>query len=182
MTERSVFHLISDFTHEQRVPCVLIGGFAINYYKVTRQTADVDFLITKEGFDKIVGLFEKMGYKKSLSQENFAQLESSRASLLDVDFMFVDKDTLAKIMKEGKQFKIVGQTFTVPSLYHLIALKLHSIKYNPKIRLTKDFPDIINLIRINEVNVKDKKFKEICLKYGSTDIYNKIIEAIKWNR
>ncbi len=179
MDERSVFHLISDLTHEEGVSCVLIGGFAINHYKVTRQTADVDFLITKEDFDKIVGLLEKAGYKKILLQENFAQLQSSQLSLLDVDFMFVDRETLIKIMKEGEQLKIIGQTFTVPSLYHLIALKLHSIKYNPKIRLTKDLPDIINLIRINEVNVKDKKFKEVCLKYGTADIYDKILEAIK---
>ena len=177
MDDRSVFHLISDLTHEEGVPCVLIGGFAINHYRVTRQTADVDFLITKEGLEKISGLLEKAGYKKALSQENFVQFQSGRLSLLDVDFMFVDQETLQKIMKEGEQFKIVGQTFTVPSLHHLIALKLHSIKHNPKLRLAKDFPDIINLIKINEVNVKDKKFKELCLKYGTAETYNKIVEA-----
>jgi hypothetical protein len=179
MDDISVFHLISDLTHEEGVPCVLIGGFAINHYRVTRQTADVDFLITKEGFDKIVSLLEKAGYKKALMQENFAQLQSSRLSLLDVDFMFVDKETLRKIIKEGEKLKIVGQAFIVPSLYHLIALKLHSIKYNSKIRLTKDLPDIINLVRINKVNIKENKFKELCLKYGTQDIYDKILEAIK---
>ena len=178
MDERSVFHLISDFTHEQGVSCVMIGGFAINHYRVTRQTADVDFLITREDFDKIRGLLEKSGYKKALLQENFAQLKSSRLSLLDVDFMFVDQETLKKIMNKGEKLKIVGQTFIVPSLYHLIALKLHSIKHNQKIRLTKDLPDIINLIRINKVNVHHKEFKEICRKYGSQEIYNKIMEAL----
>src|SRR5271169_4721215 len=118
MDDVSVFHLISDFTHEQGVSCVLIGGFAINHYKVTRQTADVDFLITKEDFDKIAGPLEKAGYKKALLQENFAQFEGGRLSLLDVDFMFVDKETLAKIIKEGEKFKIVGRTFIVPSLFH----------------------------------------------------------------
>src|ERR1700733_10228606 len=107
MEERSIFHLISDFTHEQGVSCVLIGGFAINHYRVTRQTADVDFLITKEDFNKIAGLLEKAGYKKALLQDNFVQLQSSRLSLLDVDFMFVDKETLTKIMKEGERLKIV---------------------------------------------------------------------------
>jgi len=179
MEERSVFHLISDFTHEQGALCVLIGGFAINHYRVTRQTADVDFLITKEDFDKIVGFLEKAGYKKALFQENFAQLESSRLSLLDVDFMFVDKDTLNKIIKEGDKIKIVGQTFTVPSLYHLIALKLHSIKHNSKVRFFKDFPDIINLIRINEIDIQDKKFKQMCCKYGTEELYKKIVETLK---
>ncbi len=179
MTQRSVFHLISDLTHEEGVSCVLIGGFAINYYRVTRQTADVDFLITKADFDKIAGLLEKAGYKKALLQENFAQLQSSRLSLLDVDFMFVDEETLAKIKNEGKKITIAGQKLIVPSLLHLIALKLHSIKFNTKIRLTKDLPDIINLIRINQVDIKDKKFKELCLKYGTADLYQKILEALK---
>lgn len=179
MNDVSVFHLISDLMHDEEVPCVLIGGFAINHYRVTRQTADVDFLITKEGFDKIIRLLEKAGYKKALMHENFAQLQSSRLSLLDVDFMFVDQVTLTKIIKEGEKLKIVGQTFIVPSLYHLIALKLHSIKYNLKIRLTRDLPDIINLIRINKVNIKEKRFKKLCLKYGTADIYDRILEAIK---
>ena len=175
----SIFHLISDLTHEEGVSCVLIGGFAINHYRVTRQTANVDFLITKEDFDKISGLLEAAGYKKTLLQENFAQFQSSRLSLLDVDFMFVDKETLRKILKENEKLKIVGQTFNVPSLHHLIALELHSIKHNPKIRITKDLPDIINLIRINEVDIKDKQFKELCLKYGAVDLYNRILEALK---
>ena len=177
MNDSSVFHLISDLTQEEGVSCVLIGGFAINHYRVTRQTADVDFLITKEDFDKISGPLEKAGYKKALLQKNFAQFESGKLSLLDVDFMFVDQETLAKIIKAGEKLKIVGRTFTVPSLLHLIALKLHSIKHNQKIRLTKDLPDIINLMRINKIDVKDKDFREVCLKYGTEEIYNKILEA-----
>ncbi len=179
MNDRSIFHLISDLTHKEGVSCVLIGGFAINYYRVTRQTADVDFLITKEDFDKIANLLEKAGYKKTLLQENFAQLQSSHLSLLDVDFMFVDQETLTKIKNEGKEITIARQKLIVPSLYHLIALKLHSIKFNPKIRLTKDFPDIVNLIRINQIDIKNKEFKELCLKYGTADLYQKILEALK---
>lgn len=179
MTASSVFHLISDLTHEEGVSCVLIGGFAINYYRVTRQTADVDFLITKTDFNKIASLLEKAGYKKTLLEENFAQLQRSRLSLLDVDFMFVDDETLTKIKKEGKKITIAGQKLIVPSLLHLIALKLHSIKFNTKIRLMKDLPDIINLIRINQVDIKNKEFKELCLKYGTADLYQKILEALK---
>ncbi|MBP9855129.1 MAG: nucleotidyltransferase [Candidatus Omnitrophica bacterium] len=179
MNERSVFHLISDLTQREGVPCILIGGFAVNYHKVTRQTADVDFLITKEDFDKILKFLEKAGYKKGLSQDNFMQLKSSHVSLMDVDFMFVDPETLGKILKEGEQLKIAGQKFIVPSLYHLIALKLHSIKYNPKIRFGKDFPDIVSLIRINEVDIKSGKFKELCLKYGTKEIYSQLLEITK---
>ena len=178
MTEPSVFHLISDLTEKEGVSCILIGGFAVNYYKVSRQTADIDFLIMKEDFEKIIGFLEKAGYKRGLAQENFAQLKSTQISLMDMDFMFVDKDTLTKILKESQEVKIARQKFHVPSLEHLIALKMHSIKYNPKLRLTRDLPDIINLIKINNVNFKDKKFKTLCQKFGTDEIYGRILEAL----
>ncbi len=59
MDNNSVFHLMADLTQQEGVPCVMIGGFAINHYKVSRQTADVDFLITKEDFLKITDLLVK---------------------------------------------------------------------------------------------------------------------------
>jgi hypothetical protein len=98
---------------------------------------------------------------------------------MDVDFMFVDQDTLTKILKESQAIEIAKQKFLVPSLDHLIALKLHSIKHNRKLRLTRDLPDIINLIKINEVNFKSKKFKELCLQFGTEEIYGKILEALE---
>lgn len=179
MNEQSVFSFISELTQKESVSCVLIGGFAINYYKVTRQTADIDFLITKEDFDKIASSLVKAGYKQTSVQDNFVQLKSSRLPLMDIDFMFVEQETLNKILKEAKLIEIAGQKFKVPSLNHLIALKLHSIKYNPKLRLTTDFPDIINLIRINKVNVEDTQFKELCLKFGTEEIYHQILEVLK---
>lgn len=175
----TVFHLISALSKTKDINCVLIGGFAVNYYKVTRQTADVDFLITKEDFEKILSALEKAGFRLDFSQEVFARLTSSnRTYLMDLDFMFVDKGTLNKIIKDGKRTRIAGGEFILPSLKNLIALKLHSLKHNPKIRENKDLPDIINLLRINKVDFKSKEFKDLCLKYGTEEIYHTILEKI----
>jgi hypothetical protein len=179
MKEQSVFYLISELARRENVSCILIGGFAVNYYKVTRQTADIDFLITKEDFEKILASLEKAGYKQVSAQENFIQLKSDRFSLMNIDFMFVDKETLTKILKDGKEIKIANQKFIVPSLSHLIALKLHSIKHNLKARLIADLPDIISLIKINKVDIHSNTFKELCLKYGTEEIYQKIKEVLK---
>ncbi len=172
----TIFHLISSVCNLKKVSCVLIGGFAVNYYKVTRQTADVDFLITKDDFDKILNLLEKEGFKQDYAQEVFARLTTEKGYLMDVDFMFVDKDTLDKIIKESKQINIAGAKLIVPSLLHLIALKLHAIKYNPKIREYKDLMDIIELIKVNKVAIKSAEFKALCLKYGTEELYNRILE------
>jgi hypothetical protein len=106
-------------------------------------------------------------------------LKSTQISLWDVDFMFVDQETLAKIRRESREVEIAKQKFLVPSLEHLIALKLHSIKYNPKLRLTRDLPDIINLIRVNGFDYNDEGFKALCLKFGTEDIYHQIVEALE---
>ena len=47
MAYQTVFHLISDIINKSGISCILIGGFAVNYYNVTRMTADIDFLIVK---------------------------------------------------------------------------------------------------------------------------------------
>ena len=177
MKYSTIFHLISDVSQKKDVSCVLIGGFAVNYYKVTRQTADVDFLITNDDFAKILPLLKKEGYKQDYLEKVFVRLTANSFYLMDLDFVFVDEETLDKIIKDGKQISIAKQKFIVPSLEHLIALKLHSIKNNPKLRRNKDMPDIINLIRTNKVAIKSKAFKEMCLKYGTKKLYAEIIEG-----
>jgi len=178
MKQPTIFHLISDIFTQRNVTCVLIGGFAVNYYKVTRQTVDIDFLITKDDFERILSLLEEKGFKRDYTQEVFARLTGEKPYLMDIDFMFVDKETLDKIIQEGKQVCIAGRNFIVPCLNHLIALKLHAIKYNPNVREYKDLADILELIKINKLQVKNALFKNLCLKYGTEELYNKILERI----
>jgi len=179
MNDRSVFQLISDILQKENVACVLIGGFAVNHYKVSRNTQDIDFLITKEDFDRIWDDLKEAGYQKSWVQENFVLLENTRLLFRKMDFMFVDSSTLDKIIKEAHPIVLAGQKFVVPSLDHLIALKLHSIKGNPKLRLLTDFSDIVGLIRKNNVPVESNDFKELCLRFGTEELYRKILEAVK---
>ena len=180
MDNPTVFHFISDLFQKEGIDGILIGGFAVNYYKVSRQTVDVDFLITEEDFKKIVNLLKEAGYKQDFGQEKvFAHFRSNdKLSLMDVDFMLVSKETFAGMQKDAKEIEIAKRKFIIPSLDHLIALKLHSLKHNFKLRENRDLPDIINLIKANQVDFQSKKFKELCLKYGTEEIYKIIIERV----
>lgn len=171
----TVFHLVSAVFNKKAVTCVLIGGFAVNFHKVIRATMDVDFLTTKEDFEAAYGFLEKEGFKKFYEHETFAQLENDKEYISKLDFMFVDKDVLDKIIKEGKDVTIAGQDFKIPSLFHMIALKLHAIKFNKK-REYKDLIDIVDLIRNNKVDVKTDEFQNLCLKFGTQELYSKILE------
>ena len=175
MVYPTIFHLISAISNKSGISCVLIGGFAVNQYKVTRQTVDVDFLITKESFDEISEQLQKAGFEIDVIEEVFARFKGDDHYMMDIDFMFVEKETLDKIIKDGNEIAISDQRFIVPSLNTLIALKLHAIKYNQKVREYKDLPDIINLIRANNIDYKAKEFRELCLKYGTEELYKKIL-------
>ncbi len=173
----SVFHLISEISRKEGISCILIGGYAVNYHKVTRQTGDVDFMITKEDFERISAVLKEAGYEQASFQDNFAQFKSRQPSFMDIDFMFVDKNTYDKIFQKAARLKVRGWEFFLPCLDHLIALKLHSLKCNYHVRWTKDLPDIISLIRANKVDAQTAEFKELCLKFGTEEIYQKIKEA-----
>ena len=53
MKYRSVFHLLANELGKAKISFVLIGGFAVNYYKATRFTGDVDILIDEKDFQKV---------------------------------------------------------------------------------------------------------------------------------
>lgn len=177
MKHLTVFHLISNILSKANIKVVLIGGFAVNHYNVTRQTIDIDFLCTKENFSKIKDLLEEEGYRVKRSEDNFVQLENKTKSLMDVDFMFVDQETFNKIKESSRKINIAGIQFAIPSLLHLIALKLHSIKNNPKREIT-DLPDIVRLIVNNDIDINDGDFRNLFLKYGTKELYGRIGEII----
>ena len=174
MKNPTVFHLLSSELGQERIPCVLVGGFAVNHYRVTRHTADVDLLITQEDFSKVLPLLKKAGYSATFKQDVFARLQNKDSRFMDVDFLFVDKNTLSAILKAGKEIAIAGKQFVVPSLEHLLALKFHAMKSNPKEREYRDLPDVVGLIQRNSVDFRAEKFRDLCLRYGSEKLYQKI--------
>jgi predicted nucleotidyltransferase len=178
MDYSKVFHLVAEASRKTAVPCILIGGFAVNFYKVTRGTRDVDFLMTKDDFKKIEKILSEAGYAENFAT-NVAVRMSSAKDTVDIDFMIVDEATRDKILREGQKTTIAGMELVVPSLNHLIALKLHAIKHGAKNRLLKDLPDIIELIKMNNIDFEGEEFKGICLKFGTKEIYNDILGVFK---
>ena len=177
MDYSKVFHLVAGASKKKAVPCILIGGFAVIFYKVTRDTLDIDFLTTKEDFAKIKDALVDSGYAEGFATDVTTRFSNKKENL-DIDFMIVDEATREKIIKGGKEIDVVGEKLVIPSIDHLIALKLHAIKNNQKNRMWKDLPDIVNLIKINKVDYNNNRFREICLKYGSEEIYKIILKAV----
>jgi hypothetical protein len=175
MDYAKAFHIVAKASKRYVVPCVLIGGFAINFYNVTRNTLDIDFLITEEDLLKIKDTLLAAGYTENFATDVAIRF-SNKKDALDIDFMIVDDATRKKIIVDGKRTEVVGEKLIIPSVDHLIALKLHAIKHNQKNRIWKDLPDVIRLVKMNSIDCRKKAFKDLCLKYGTGEIYQTILK------
>ena len=178
MKYRSVFHLLANELGRAKIPFVLIGGFAVNHYKVSRATGDVDILMMDEHFEKASSLLSLAGYKEVVRGRVFARFKSSQPLLMDLDILFVDQKTFSGMIGEAEEVEIEGNKIKVASLKHLIALKLHSLKNNFNHREDPDLRDLVRLIQENQSGVNKDEFRELCLKYGTQELYEKVIRIV----
>ena len=121
----TVFDLMADLFKKAGVSGVLVGGFAVNQYCPPRFTGDVDFLVTEAIYDRLLPRLKQLGFREGTRQHLFARFEANATNMLDIDFLFVDPQTFDSIVKDGKKENVLGETFIVASLEHLLALKLH---------------------------------------------------------
>jgi len=178
MNYPTVFDLIAVEFEKAGVTYALVGGFAVNAYQVSRQTADVDLLIVADDLAKAGRVLESSGYRKSVVADVVARFEGDGKRLMDIDLLLVDPATLRRVCEDGKTVRIAGNDVRVPSLRHLIAMKLHAIKSDPSKRLGKDLPDIVALMKKNGLSLEDAGMAELCLKFGTSDILGKLREFL----
>jgi hypothetical protein len=166
-----LFQEISDAFEKATIAFVLVGGHAVNHYGVTRHTADVDLMILSSAKDGAVGVLATLGYREDHSSELFVRCIRADAATMDVDLLLVAEDTLAKIRASAVPVAIEEREVLVPSLDHLLAMKLHSLRYTPA-RMLKDGGDIVALLLEHHRNPDD--IQDICDRFGSDAVMKKI--------
>jgi len=174
----SIFEKLDAIFKKFSIQPVLVGGYAVISYKIQRMTFDVDFLITTEDYLKVEQELLALGYSIVNKNEVFVQFKSDVFGLRDIDFLISDAKTVNSVLNNGRKITIAGKSFVVPSLLHLIAMKLHSIAGNEE-REVKDLPDVIQLMVVNGINPEKDEIKQLFVKYNLLEIYEKVIKAAK---
>ena len=62
------------------------------------------------------------------------------------------------------------------SVTHLIFMKLHSMKTGPAERAAKDLADVLELLRLRNLDPRSAEFQAMCEKYANREIHERIIE------
>lgn len=162
---------------EQETLFLIVGGWALNAHGVSRQTLDVDLLIQDSSLPAVEQILSMHGYAKVYEADLFAKFRAEDPTLMDIDCLLTDARTVGKMLSESLTTKMGGVDFTVPSLSHLIAMKLHALKHNAHRRYERDLPDIVALVRVNNLDVRGDDFKDLCLSFGTPELHRDIVMA-----
>lgn len=157
---------------ELKIPCLLIGGFAVNEYGYSRNTLDIDFMIAVSALPPVKSLMRNEGFSQISEYENVTFF-SKPDDALRLDFLTADENTLSRLEANAMPCTLHGVSFRIPSLRDLLAMKIFALKSNYERRKSKDLPDIAYLTILNHLNY-EKDILPLCERYGNPDIAEKI--------
>lgn len=160
--------------------CILIGGFAVNYYGYTRNTLDVDFMIVAQQFDGVSQIMRHAGFTNIAGNKNVAFFNAPSSSLR-VDFLRVDEGTMRKLLGNAIDANVYGCAIKVPALRDLITMKIFALSQDVDRRLGKDLPDIAYLSVLHNLDL-ESDIRPLCSRFGTRNIYDLIrgqVEALR---
>jgi len=161
---------------ETKMPFLVIGGVAIVAHGYQRDTLDLDYLTRQSDRAAWRDALKQLDYDIAYTHEHFDQFASKRG-WMDLDLMYVNERTFDTMFSSSELKEMGSVSGRFPSLEHLVALKLHVLKQNLPHRMLGDMDDVINLLLVNRVDLRQEKWRQLFVKYGSLELYEKVLQA-----
>lgn len=156
----NVFLSVEHSARERGLNFVVIEGLAVIEHGYSRLTTDFDLLVPRERKESWHSLLLDLGYELTHEKDAFRQYAFREETGWPVDLMFVSADTFAGISAAAKSTTIQGASLPLASLEHLLALKLHALKYSHLRRFLKDFNDVTNLVQLNKMDLRSPGIRD----------------------
>jgi predicted nucleotidyltransferase len=172
-----IFDQLSREAGRRGLRFLVIGAHAVMRHGYLRATEDADILVSKDERSQWEELVRHLGYSVLHDGGTFLQLTPAGGVGWELDLMSVSPDTFARMLREAKPAEIEGASVSVPSLEHLLALKLHALKHGRGLRNLKDMDDVIRLALANRVDLHSESFRLLVEKHGDKEIYERILRA-----
>ena len=161
---------------------VLIGGHAVIARGYARTTQDLDLVVPTAEREAWRELLLLLGYKVYHEQSGFIQLSAAEPGQWPIDVMVVDGSTFSSLQTDAEPIRLGAEEAPVASVMHLIFMKLHSMKTGPGDRVAKDLADVLELLRLRNLDPRSGEFEAICKKYADGDIHERIVQFWRQGR
>jgi hypothetical protein len=173
----SSFHTIVRGAEKAKLPFLVIGGYAVMAHGYVRSTDDLDLLVPSGQRDAWRRLLGSLGLQVYREAPVFMQFNAAPGRGLPVDLMFVADEQFERMRAVATSTAVEGASIGVVSLLHLVALKCHAIRHGHSLRRLKDTDDLIHLITINGLDLKEAELRTTILKHGTQELYEKLQHA-----
>ncbi len=160
------------------MPFAVIGGHAVNAYGIARHTADLDLAARSSDRDAWFTLMGKLNYTVGQSDGQFAKFSPGSLAAWPIDFMFVDDDTLSKLLDDSVETTFGAARARVVSARHLATLKIHSLRHFQAHRYAKDLSDLVSLLRSGNTGLSDSDLKDLCVRYADVTLYERLKQEL----
>ncbi|HXS68999.1 MAG TPA: hypothetical protein VN761_09165 [Candidatus Polarisedimenticolia bacterium] len=172
--------VIAHRASEKNLPLLVAGGLAVEVHGYERRTFDADLVIRRTDRDKWLELMLELGFSVFLEGPVFLQLIPPEAGQLPpVDLMFMTDETFGKLAALAIPNPYGSDLPNVVSLESLVAMKCHAIRHGHPGRVVKDADDLIHLFMANRLDPEAEKWRELILKFGTEELYEKLRRICK---
>ena len=176
-----ILKIISSYAKARNLQFVVIGGHAVVAHGSSRRTADIDLLVSIDQRTQWIDLITALKYDLGQNDTRFARLIPKMIAQWPIDLMFVPHEDFDKIYKETVPLPIDSVECLVISKQHLAILKLHALKSYQEHRFDKDYTDLTEILRKNPNLFSIQELEAVCLKYASSEIFDRIAKDLKLN-
>ncbi len=159
---------------EKALPFCVAGGHAVITHGFPRATFDLDLVVRRSERQNWLNLVGALGYSLYHEGPTFLQFNPPTPKALPLDLMLVNDETFAKLSADAVPGPLGTGGARVVSLLHLLALKCHAIKHGHSGRIVKDADDVIRLVQANRLDPNDTEVRQLFLKHGTPELYEKI--------
>jgi hypothetical protein len=176
----AVFAIVAETLPAVGIDCLLIGGFAVNFYGYSRSTLDIDLMILADRRDEVREIMKREGFTNVAVQANVTFFNRPGSSLR-IDFLNTDQATLSKMLAQATWGEFHGKNVRVPALPDLLAMKFFALSQAREKRADKDVPDIAWLTVINGLDL-ESDLRPLALRFADDDVFRRVcakIEEIK---
>ena len=157
--------------NDSNIEHLLVGGLVVNHYGYANMEPIVDFMTVVNHPDMFVNAMKNAGFT-SCSINPLVLFFKKPEPSIRVDFLRVNPETFAKLIRSAVTVTILGCQVKIPSLPDLLAMKFFSYGQSPMRRL-KDLQDIVFLSFANKLDA-EADLKPLALKYASEQIYQQV--------
>lgn len=172
--------VIAQRAAKRNLPLLVAGGLAVDVHGYQRKTFDADLVIRHSDRETWLELMRELGFSVFLEGPVFLQLNPPEGGdLPPVDLMFMSEETFTKLSATAVANPYGEGLPRVVSLDSLIAMKCHAIRHSHPGRVVKDADDLIHLFLANRLDPEAANWRELVLKFGTEELYEKLRRICK---